>query len=59
MEHIFVWPTQVVVLDLAVCVGDFSMFVNAPTIQELFQAERFFFIYKLALVHMSDTLYFT
>ena len=29
---------QVVVPGLAVCICDFSMFVNAPTIQELIQA---------------------
>ena len=35
-EQIFVW-SQIVIPELAVCVCDFSMFVNAPTIQELFR----------------------
>ena len=32
----YLYGLQVVVPGLAVCVCDFSMFVNAPTIQELF-----------------------
>ena len=33
----YLYGLQVVVPGLAVCVCDFSMFVNAPTVQELFK----------------------
>ena len=40
----YLYGLQIVVPGLAVCICDFSMFLNAPTIQELFLKRGTFLI---------------